>query len=781
MRCSLAAAALTLSAFAACGTDWPQYRGANGDGVTDETVANWPPTELWRVNVGTGFSAVVVQGSRVYAMGHAAGADDQGTDTVYCLDRDTGQELWSHQYTDQSTKGNFGGSQTTLPIDLSDAGPRATPTADASAVYTLSLHGKLFCLDAATGVVNWSKDVVADLGGIVKMYGSCSSPRIYSNLLIMDIGNALLALDKTAGTEVWRVRTSDGGFNLGVFAAVSPVVSSGGPSTFVVFGSKDVVGVDVTSGTFLWKYSMGRESLTSHVVSGDKVFFATYPNRGRCAVFDVSSGTPTAEWQQVGIPTYHLTNVLYGGYLYVMDNSGTEWDGHDSGDEDADANDSSLKCLDFATGNVEWSKDGLGWANPIVAGGELIVLRETGDLLWADASPSGYTELGAPVKVIDRWCWVAPAFADGRIYCRNEKGDVVCLYVGPLPAVAIDATDELARETNDDGGFTVSRTGGGTGSPLTVNVSVTGRDAVYNLTSGGSPVTGTVTIPVGELSVDILVEPLVDADSLDGTVEITIVASANYVRVMADSATVYVVDASTTLPEVRIESTGDAAWALEGGPDTGAFTLTADTSFSWPVIVTTAVSGTADPADYALEGVASGTVTIPAGETGATVTLTAFDDVDDLNETVVISLLPGTYYTVGAADNATVTIADDDNDVPAADVDQDLMDDDWEKCYWGDTLQDGVADFDADGLSNAGEYAAGTDPKNTDTDLDGFTDGEEVAAGTDPTDPTSYPAADGGGGGGCSQVPAVAGAAAALALFALLVVIALRAGHAARS
>ncbi len=48
-----------------------------------------------------------------------------------------------------------------------------------------------------------------------------------------------------------------------------------------------------------------------------------------------------------------------------------------------------------------------------------------------------------------------------------------------------------------------------------------------------------------------------------------------------------------------------------------------------------------------------------------------------------------------------------------------------------------LIDSDGDGLSNAGEALAGTDPLRPDTDGDGATDGSEVAAGTDPLDASS--------------------------------------------
>ncbi len=69
-----------------------------------------------------------------------------------------------------------------------------------------------------------------------------------------------------------------------------------------------------------------------------------------------------------------------------------------------------------------------------------------------------------------------------------------------------------------------------------------------------------------------------------------------------------------------------------------------------------------------------------------------------------------------------------------ADSDGDGLPDDWERRFFNDSLaQTGVGDFENDGLSNAEEFATGTDPHRPDTDGDGVNDGEEVhLRGTDP-------------------------------------------------
>jgi hypothetical protein len=85
---------------------------------------------------------------------------------------------------------------------------------------------------------------------------------------------------------------------------------------------------------------------------------------------------------------------------------------------------------------VKWTLKGLGWANVIVAGdllgqavpGRLLILRECGELVLMEVSPSGYREVGR-AQVIEGPCWTVPALAGGRVYCRSNRGEVVCLDV----------------------------------------------------------------------------------------------------------------------------------------------------------------------------------------------------------------------------------------------------------------------------------------------------------------------------------------------------------------
>ena len=101
--------------------------------------------------------------------------------------------------------------------------------------------------------------------------------------------------------------------------------------------------------------------------------------------------------------------VLIDGYLYGFDEE-------------------EFHCLDAKTGALKWTRRGLGKGALSAADGKLIVQSEKGELLIAPASPAGFEPV-ARGQVFGGKSWTTPVLANGRIYCRNAKGDVVCLDV----------------------------------------------------------------------------------------------------------------------------------------------------------------------------------------------------------------------------------------------------------------------------------------------------------------------------------------------------------------
>jgi hypothetical protein len=105
--------------------------------------------------------------------------------------------------------------------------------------------------------------------------------------------------------------------------------------------------------------------------------------------------------------------VLLNGFLYGIDgNTGN----------------GTLKCIDFATGAEKWAHN-LGFGSLTAAGDRLIVLNDKGELFVVKATPTAFEQLATAGKILEKTCWTAPILCRDRIFCRNDKGDIVVLDV----------------------------------------------------------------------------------------------------------------------------------------------------------------------------------------------------------------------------------------------------------------------------------------------------------------------------------------------------------------
>ena len=225
--------------------------------------------------------------------------------------------------------------------------------------------------------------------------------------------------------------------------------------------------------------------------------------------------------------------------------------------------------------------------------------------------------------------------------------------------ITIAANDASASEPGDDGQFTVSIS-----SPSdtdTVVAYAIGGDA----TSGDdfTPLTGTVTILAGQTSatIDVAViddSILEDAENVTVTLEAITSGDSNISLGLGATATVTISDNDTA--EVTVVAS-DAS-ASEPGDD-GQFTVSISNASDTDTIVAYTIGGdAATSGDYTA---LSGTVTILAGQTSATIDVAVIDDsILEDNESVTLTLDSITAgdaeISIGAADSATVTIADDD-------------------------------------------------------------------------------------------------------------------------
>lgn len=246
-------------------------------------------------------------------------------------------------------------------------------------------------------------------------------------------------------------------------------------------------------------------------------------------------------------------------------------------------------------------------------------------------------------------------WADARLYTTPAI---------PKPAVSITAATGQVDENGAParGSFLISRDGDTT-EPLTVHYSVGG-----SATPGSdyASLSGSVTIPAGQVSVTVFVDPIDDSTyEGDETVVLTLTPTNDYTIAGPNTATITIVedDPEPVRPTVTVAATD----AQAGEPDdTGTFTLTRDGDTTEPLIVYFTVGGTAvSGKDYVSLG---STITIPAGESSATLTVTPIDDtVFEGTKQVVLTLAAGE-YNIGEGNSAVITLTDDDPEPPTITV-----------------------------------------------------------------------------------------------------------------
>jgi outer membrane protein assembly factor BamB len=388
--------------------DWSQYRGLNHDAVsTEKILTQWPADGLkavWKTPTPTGFSSFTISQGKAFTVVQRT-VDGASKEVCVALDADSGKELWAApvgiaKYDgggDDGAKENRGGD-----------GPRSTPSVDGDRVYVLSAQQELFCFDIASGKTIWSKDIFKEYGGKNIQWQSAASPLIEGDLIFVNStapGKCLLAFNKKAGALAWAAEDDK-------MTHANPIAATIlGTRQVIFFAQSGLVSVEPATGKVLWrhKFPYNVSTAASPVVGGDVVYCsAGYGVGGGAAKITKSGDTFTATelWRKPNkVISHWSTPVYYDGHLYGLISFKEFGKG-------------SLKCIDIATGNEVWSKEGFGPGGVILAEGHLIVLNDQGELVLVKADSAAYNEV-ARFKAVDGKCWSTPALSNGRIYVRS--------------------------------------------------------------------------------------------------------------------------------------------------------------------------------------------------------------------------------------------------------------------------------------------------------------------------------------------------------------------------
>jgi outer membrane protein assembly factor BamB len=399
----LGSAALALALGAqALAADWPQILGPGRNGVysgppLSETWGTAGPRVVWRRQIGQGLSGPVVVQNRVILFHRVSNRE-----VVEAIDAASGKTQWQYGYP-TSYRDDFG----------FDEGPRAVPVVANGAVYTFGAEGQLHAVDLATGMKIWSEDTMRRFGVPKGFFGAAGSPLVEEGRVIANIGGkdgGVVAFDAKTGKVLWMVTQDGASYSSGIGATIA------GRRYAVFLTRNGLVGIDPAAGQVRFarqwraRYAASVNAATP-VINGDSIFVSAEYGPGAGVLrFDGSKLTDVWSSDEV-LSNHYATSVYSGGYLYGF--HGRQEFGQ------------TFRAVEFQTGKVRWSQDRFGAGSVTLAGNRLLILRENGEMILAEASPDAFKPV-ARAQILPGTVRAYPAIADGMVYVRNDD-TLVCL------------------------------------------------------------------------------------------------------------------------------------------------------------------------------------------------------------------------------------------------------------------------------------------------------------------------------------------------------------------
>ena len=390
--------------------DWPGFRGENRDShLTGVRVStDWkrnPPREVWRHRIGPGWSSFAVVGDYLYTQ------EQRGEEeAVVCYQAATGQEVWAHS------------NPVRFFETIGGAGPRATPTFHAGFLYTLGACGTLNCLDATTGGVVWTRDILADSGRAkLPEWGYSSSPLVAQGIVTVFAGGpggkSVLGYHASSGVPAWKAGT-------GKESYCSPhLARTGGVEQVILCADDGLTAFNPKSGKIIWRHDWPQTHsacVAQPALIGDSdVLFGNYFEGSR-RVHVTHAGEKWVDhqvWHSKAIKPYYNDLVVYQDHLYGFDGS-------------------FFTCVSLKDGKSKWKMRGYGNGQVLLLAeqGLLLVLSEKGEVALMQALPEQQKELARFVAIAGK-TWNHPVVAHGKLYVRN--GEEVACYQLPEEAASV--------------------------------------------------------------------------------------------------------------------------------------------------------------------------------------------------------------------------------------------------------------------------------------------------------------------------------------------------------
>lgn len=287
---------------------WTQWGGPRRDFSSDPAglAEKWPqdgPRKIWSREIGGGHSSILVDGDTLYTMCRRGDKD-----AILAINAKTGQTVWETQYEAPTKEG--------MQLDFGP-GPHSTPLIVGDRIFTVGAMVRFHCLNKKTGQILWSHDLMDEMGASHLSRGYGASPIAFQDTVILNIGGTdvgVAAFKQDSGDVAWKSGPFRGGYSSPI------LIKFNGQDHLIIALGADRAGLDPATGEVKWRTKVDSQSFgimaTPLWIEPDRLFFsAGYGGGSRLFKLAVKDGNCAAEelWH------YRKMQVMHGAMARIGD------------------------------------------------------------------------------------------------------------------------------------------------------------------------------------------------------------------------------------------------------------------------------------------------------------------------------------------------------------------------------------------------------------------------------------------------------------------------------
>jgi outer membrane protein assembly factor BamB len=298
---------------------------------------------------------------------------------------------------------------------VSYPGSRSTPLVVKDLLYLVSGLGKIMCLEADTGKEIWSKHAVTDFGGSNIRWGITENLLIDGDKIFFTAGgkkHSILALNRFTGDIVWSASGTGKG---DLSAYCSPlIIDLPARKLLVTHMANDIVALDAGTGQFLWSHPFTNRNFihANTPVYKDGYLYVFSTDESGSLKLDLSSDGSRIGviWENKEVRNLHGGAIILDDHIYTPSYVNRRW-----------------YSIDRTSGHPTYSSREIDRGVVIYADGKLYCYSEKGELALVRPNPQKFEIISKTIiEAGTGEHFSHPVVHKGKLYVR--RGDALIVF-----------------------------------------------------------------------------------------------------------------------------------------------------------------------------------------------------------------------------------------------------------------------------------------------------------------------------------------------------------------